>query len=181
MLEWLKEILGEAYTEDVDKKVSVEIGKNFVAKTDFNQLNETKKSLEKQIGERDSQLEELKKVDADGLQARINELQQANETAKAEHEKQLSDLQFGFILENEISSTKAKNTKAVKALLDMDGLKLNDGKIVGLDDQLQKIKAENEYLFESDKKIPQFSASTPGAETDAMSAIRAAAGLKITE
>ena len=28
MLDWLKTILGEAYSEEIDKKVSEEIGKN---------------------------------------------------------------------------------------------------------------------------------------------------------
>lgn len=176
--EWLKDLIGESYTEEIDKKVASEIGKQFVSKVDFNKLNDTKKSLETQLTDRDTQLEELKKIDADGLQAKITQLQQENETAKADHQKQLENLQFGYALDSALSASKAKNIKAVKALLDMDGLKLNDGKVIGLDDQITKIKAENEYLFEGDKKIPQFSASTPGVPDDSMSAIRAAAGLK---
>lgn len=43
MLEWLKTILGDAYTEDIAKQVSEEIGKQFVQRVDFNTLNETKK------------------------------------------------------------------------------------------------------------------------------------------
>ena len=43
MLEWLKNILGEDYTDEVDAKVSAEIGKNFVTKADFNQVNIAKK------------------------------------------------------------------------------------------------------------------------------------------
>ena len=43
MLEWLKNILGEDYTDEVDAKVSAEIGKNFVTKADFNQVNTAKK------------------------------------------------------------------------------------------------------------------------------------------
>lgn len=39
MLEWLKEILGDGYSEDVDKKVSAEIGKRFVSKGDFDAKN----------------------------------------------------------------------------------------------------------------------------------------------
>ena len=39
MLDWLKTILGDAYTEEIDKKVSEEIGKGFVARADFNALN----------------------------------------------------------------------------------------------------------------------------------------------
>ncbi len=49
MLEWLKTILGDTYTEDIDKKVSDEIGKQFVSRTDFNTLNETKKTLENTV------------------------------------------------------------------------------------------------------------------------------------
>ena len=42
-LEWLKTVLGDAYTEDIDKSVSAEIGKGFVARSDYNALNKTKK------------------------------------------------------------------------------------------------------------------------------------------
>lgn len=53
MLEWLKTILGGAYTDDVDAKVSAEIGKNFVSKADFNQVNAAKKKAEDDVKERD--------------------------------------------------------------------------------------------------------------------------------
>lgn len=43
MLEWLKTILGDTYTEDIDKKVSEEIGKQFVSRADFNTLNKKRK------------------------------------------------------------------------------------------------------------------------------------------
>ena len=43
MLSWLKDILGDNYTEDTEKKISQEIGKNFVSKADFNQINTAKK------------------------------------------------------------------------------------------------------------------------------------------
>ena len=36
MLEWLKTVLGDAYTPEIDTAVSQEIGKGFVARTDFN-------------------------------------------------------------------------------------------------------------------------------------------------
>ena len=60
MLEWLKTILGDAYTEEIDKKVSEEIGKSFVARTDFNTVNTEKKALADTVKERDKQLETLK-------------------------------------------------------------------------------------------------------------------------
>lgn len=60
MLDWLKPILGEGYSDEIDSKISAAIGQNFVSKKDFNELNETKKTLEKTVGERDKQLEKLK-------------------------------------------------------------------------------------------------------------------------
>lgn len=73
MLSWLKEILGDGYTDEFDKKISQEIGKSFVAKSDFNAKNESLKNLEAQIADRDKQLEDLKKStgDVDGLKAQI--------------------------------------------------------------------------------------------------------------
>ena len=44
MLEWLKTILGDHYTEDIDKQISAEIGKGFVARADFNSKNDELKT-----------------------------------------------------------------------------------------------------------------------------------------
>ena len=51
MLEWLKTILGDAYTEEIDKKISGEIGKAFVSKADFNSKNEELKNARAQLAE----------------------------------------------------------------------------------------------------------------------------------
>lgn len=58
-MDWLKEILGEAHTEDIDKKIAGYIGKNFVSKSDFKAETDKVRNLEGQITERDSQLEAL--------------------------------------------------------------------------------------------------------------------------
>ncbi|HZJ75676.1 MAG TPA: phage scaffolding protein [Clostridia bacterium] len=88
-LEWLKDVLGEAYNEDVDKKISEEIGKGFVARSDFNALNETKKQLDGQIKDRDKQLNDLKKIDAESLQAEITRLQEENVKAQSDYDEKL--------------------------------------------------------------------------------------------
>lgn len=49
-MEWLKEILkGLENAQELEKKILEGIGKNFVARADFNALNSTKKNLEVQI------------------------------------------------------------------------------------------------------------------------------------
>lgn len=162
MLEWLKTILGDTYTEEIDKQVSEAIGKSFVSKADFNAKNEAYKNLEGQISERDKQLEELKKVDASGLQAEISRLQGENKAAKDSYEQQMSAMRFDFALNTALGKAKAKNNKALKALLDTESLKMDGDNILGLDAQLEKLRTEADYLFESDKQAPAFAAPTPG-------------------
>ena len=58
---WLKEIIGDAYTEDMDAAACQAIGKDFVARADFNAKNTRVKELEAQVG----QLEEAAKVTLD--------------------------------------------------------------------------------------------------------------------
>ena len=60
-LEWLKTILGDGYTEDIESKIAQEIGKGFVSKADFNAVKTQQKKLEDDLKTRDTQLEELKK------------------------------------------------------------------------------------------------------------------------
>lgn len=150
MLEWLKTVLGEAYTDDIDKKVSDEIGKNFVARADFNAKLEEIKTLHTQIGERDTQLEELKKVDAEGLKQRITELQGENKKAQDAYNAKLDEIRFEHALEAALSGAKARNVKAAAALLDRETITFKDGKLSGLDEQIQSIKKDNAYLFEDD-------------------------------
>ena len=40
-MEWLKKILGEAYTEDIQKGIAAELKKNYVPRTDYEQLQTT--------------------------------------------------------------------------------------------------------------------------------------------
>lgn len=118
-------------------------------------LEEQLEDYKKQISERDTQLEELKKVDAEGLQAKIDELQQQNETTKTEYEEKLQQQAFDHKLESALSGAKVKNTRAVKALLDMDTIKLDGDTLKGLDDQLNNLKESDAYLFESEESDPK--------------------------
>ena len=67
MLEWLKTVLGDGYTEEIDKKVSAEIGKGFVSKADFNAKNEELKSVQGQLGEANKTIEGFKALDIEGI------------------------------------------------------------------------------------------------------------------
>src|SRR5690625_3385041 len=110
-------------------------------------LKAQNEDLNKQLTERDEQLEELKKVDAEGLQAKIDELQQVNEQTKTEYEEKLQQQAFEHRLENTLKDSGVRNVKAVKALLDTETIKLDGETLLGLDDQLKGLQESDPYLF----------------------------------
>ena len=163
MLEWLKTILGESYTEDIDTKVAAEIGKSFVSKTDFNQVNTAKKKAEDDLKARDQQLEALKNStgDVEALKTQITTLQQQNATDKQNYEAQLAQVRLDNAVDAALTAAGAKNNTAVKALL-ADFLKeaklADDGTVKGLANELaEMVKAEaTSFLFATDTKGQQF-------------------------
>lgn len=106
-----------------------------------------------QLADRDTQLTELqsKATGNEELQEQIQALQQQNEQVKTEYQQQLQQKEFDFALTEALRDAKAKNPKAVKALLDTETVKFVDGKLIGLDEQLTALKMSDDYLFTSDK------------------------------
>lgn len=156
-LDFLKSIVGEeVYTEEMDKKVAEEIGKRFVSREDFNVVNNEKKALTDTVKERDTQLEKLKTSagDIEALRIQITELQQTNKSQAETHAKELKKLRIDNAVETALLAAKAKNVKAVKALLDLDEADIDDaGEVKGLADQIKKLTEaeETKFLFDEEK------------------------------
>lgn len=64
----------------------------------------------------------------------------------------IGKLKLETALDMALVSNKAKSTKAVKALLNLEEIKLDGDKLIGLDSQLEKLKTESDYLFEEIEK-----------------------------
>lgn len=128
---------------------STEELKGFIPKADHDTVVEAKGQLEKDIKVRDKQLEELKKVDAEGLQKKIEDLQTVNKTTKVEYETKIKDLQFTSAIKVALAD-KAHDVDLVAGLFDRSKLLLgDDGKITGLDEQLKTLQTGKAFLFKS--------------------------------
>lgn len=151
-----EELVKLGLDEELAQKVadaSAEELKGFIPKQRFDEVNESNKTLKADIAERDKQLEELKKVDAAGLQAKIEELQTTNKTANENHEKQIKEMRIGYEVEKALTAAKAKNITAVKALLKMDEITLDGETVKGLDKQIKALSEaeDTKFLFGEDK------------------------------
>lgn len=83
-------------------------------------------------------------VDIDGLNKQISELQ-------TKYDKDLSETKLQSRLEVALATSKAKNIKAVKSLLDMNSIALKDDELNGFEEQITKLKETDSYLFEGEK------------------------------
>lgn len=137
--------------ENVLKAISAEITGNFIPKSRFDEVNQAKKNAEELLKERDGQLEALKKsnVDLEQLRSEISKLQETNKTAAEEYQANIKKMQLDNAIDLALRDARAKNAKAVRSLLEMDGVKLdNDGTLSGLEEQLNKLKQSDSYLFD---------------------------------
>jgi chromosome segregation ATPase len=109
--------------------------------------------LKTQLDDRDKQLEELGKraKDNEELTAEIERLKDENKKATKELQDKLDQQAFDFALEKTLAAQKARNPKAVKALLNTEAIKLDGDKLLGLEEQLTALKESDGYLFGEDQ------------------------------
>lgn len=157
-LEWLKTILGDGYTEDIESKIAQEIGKGFVSKANFNAVKTQQKKLEDDLKTRDTQLEELKKATgtAEELTAQIAALQEQNRKDKQAHEAEVARIRLDAAVDKALTESGARNNIAVKALLAAflkDAKVGEDGSVKGLAAEIETLaKGEStSFLFDNTK------------------------------
>lgn len=149
---------------------------SYVQKSKYDLAVTEKETLEIQIKEHGKQLEELKKAakGSEELEKKVKELQDNAAASKAKYEKQINDIQLNHAIDTALKEAKAKNAKAVRSLLDMNDIVLDDGKVKGLDKQIKKLQEaeDSKFLFESvaDPKDgkPKIGGSTDNANSSSI-------------
>ena len=104
-------------------------------------------SLKEQISQRDKDLKELKKVDAKELETKIAELEEKNKTMQETHDKEMSETRKNLMIENALMKKNAKNSKAVRGMLDLDKITVDGDVLNGFDEQIEALEQSDSYLF----------------------------------
>lgn len=125
-------------------------------------------TLKGQVTDRDNQLETLKKStgDVEELKKQIETLQADNKAKDEVHAKEIKQMKIDTAVDKALSSVKAKNNIAVRALLkDLDKAELNeDGTVKGLQEQIDNlVKGEDtKFLFDSENRKQKIKGAEPG-------------------
>lgn len=168
-----EELLKLGLTEEQAEKVlsvNTEQLKGFIPKARFDEVNNAKKQAEKDLSDRDKQLETLKNStgDVETLKQTIETLQNENKAAMDKYNAELAEIKLAGAVDTALLGADALNVKAVKALLDMSKIKMDGDVLLGINEQIESLKKaeDSKMLFKAvevgKQKGPNFAGVKPG-------------------
>lgn len=143
----------QGLTDEQINKITASMKENKVYETSLENADERyskmkgkKEDFEGQLKTANDTIADLKKNNTDNetLQKTITDHEATIENLKKEAETK----DFNYALDTALKESKCKNTKALKALLNMEVIKVNGDKVEGLEDQLKTLKESESYLFD---------------------------------
>ncbi|ELS0476240.1 TPA: hypothetical protein IUT93_000475 [Enterococcus faecalis] len=146
-----EDLIEQGLTEDQAKFVMAEHGKTVTTlNSQITTLQQSETELKNQVNKRDADLKKIQKdnSDNDALKQQIKDLQKENSDQEAKYQEQLVALQKTTALNALLSESKAKNPKAVAALLDNEKIIFKDGELSGVKEQIEELKKSDAYLFD---------------------------------
>lgn len=160
MQEWLKELLGEAYTPQLEESLTAALAQRFVNREEL----DTRQARWK--------------TELETARAQAADWKQQAEQARKSAEEQVAAARFDAALNTAIGRAGGRSEKAIRALLDLDSLRTSADPEGAIAAALEQLEQENGYLF-GGITPPPYAAGTgagaPGGEPDEV--LRRAFGL----
>ena len=149
-----EKLIEKGLSEELADSIMKELDGSFVTKSRFNEINAELKQMKDLIKERDGQLETLKKSvgDSEELKKQIETLQKDNKAKDEAHANEIKQLKIDTAIDKALADAKAKNPKAVKALLELGDVEVaEDGTIKGLDAKIKALRdaEDSSFLFDA--------------------------------
>lgn len=149
-MEFLKEILGDELYNQVaaklqgcdDVKLANLASGDYVSKSKYDSDLQAK---ETRIQELTKSVKEFDGVDVSKLKADV-------ENWKTKYDQDLETAKINSAIQLAIAKSGTLSEKALTGMLEKDKIKLDkDGKLTGLDEQIEAIKKENSFLFKAEE------------------------------
>jgi len=116
------------------KDIAAEQGKTNTQKAELDKANKTIKDLQTAAAK-------FEGVDVEALRQQIAD-------AQKKYNDDIAKLHLDNAIDLALEKARARNGKAVRALLDMDKIEYKDGKLSGLDDQLAELQKSQAWAFD---------------------------------
>jgi len=123
----------------------------YVDKDKFDKVELKANDLETQLKTANDTIKGFKDLDVEGLKKGVADWEKKYKDDTATLNEKLTNQTKSSKIEIALLGAKAKNTKAVKALLDESKISLDGDNLLGINEQLEAIKKDNAYLFDDGK------------------------------
>lgn len=123
---------------------------NYKTVKDYDELETDRDKWKGQAETAEETLKKFDGVDLETMQTELKEWKQKAETAEKDYQQKIYDRDFSDALKSEFESIKFSSEAAKKAVMEEvkeAGLKLKDGKILGLSDLIGQIKERDASAF----------------------------------
>ena len=153
--------IGIEISEDKKAEIDKAVLENYKTVAEANKLRDARDNYKNELEKAQDALKEFEGVDVKDLQGKITELNNTIKNNQTAFDQKIADMEFDSILDGAISNSGAKNSKAVRALLDIDALKSSKNQSEDIKTAIEAVKAENDYMFKSEE--PYQNQQTVGA------------------
>lgn len=130
--------------KEVVDKIVAEHGKSIQAEQSKTTQKETELGLvQKQLTEANNTIKSYKDMNIDEIKASVDELTEKNNSLEME----LETTRNNATLKENLLKTNAHDVDIVTKLINLDLVKFDGEKVIGLDEQVEALKTSNPYLF----------------------------------
>lgn len=153
----LKELLGEELFKQIGEKlgnkykIDIVNDGRWIPKDKFDETNNEKKGYKEQIDSLNKELGELKEKikDDDEVTGKIEELKKEIENK----EKEMESLRKNNAIKFEVLKANPKDVKDILPHIDNEMVKIQDCKVLGLEEQIKNLKENKPYLFKEEGPV----------------------------
>lgn len=151
----LKEILGEELYNKVteklgDQKIDIVNDGRWIPKNKFDEINNEKNNYKSQVDTLNSELNDVKKQIEDN-QVATEKIESLQNQIK-EKEKEMEKIRKQNAIKLEVLKANPNDVSDILPHLNEESITISDdGKIIGLNEQLENLKETKSYLFKNDE------------------------------
>jgi hypothetical protein len=169
-MEWLKNILGDGYSDEVAEKMRAAIDKDYAPRGELEAAEAAKKGAQAQLAEANTTLESLKGLDPQAAQKAADEWQVKYAALQEQSGKEIAGLKFAGVFGEAVKRCYGRSAASIRAELGEEKYQA----LLGGDNQLEaaiqaintlKGAQDKTFLFDLEKAPP---ATAAGAGTGAV-------------
>ena len=122
-LEFAKELLGDAYTGELEEKLEAKINELYAPKADLDAASARADGLQEQLNAANEAIGKFEGLDAEQVKAQIADYKQRAEAAEKDRDEKLAAAAFDAKIDKALADAKAHNPKLARGALDLDALR----------------------------------------------------------